>query len=61
MSEQESLRLVAEVVDRYSGPLKEMMTALKKIGAARSPLIDGSWLARSLHWLRFCQTRGAEA
>jgi hypothetical protein len=32
MSEQETLRLVAEVVDKYSGPLKQMMEQLKKIG-----------------------------
>lgn len=32
MSEQETMRLVAEVVDKYSGPLKNMMEQLKKIG-----------------------------
>lgn len=32
MSEQETLRLVAEVVDKYSGPMKEMLAALKKLG-----------------------------
>ncbi|KJC47319.1 hypothetical protein UB31_18875 [Bradyrhizobium sp. LTSP849] len=39
MSEQETMRLVAEVVDRYSGPLKSMMQQLQKIG-------DGS---KSIH------------
>lgn len=32
MSEQETLKLVAEVVDKYSGPLKQMMDSLKKLG-----------------------------
>lgn len=32
MSEQETMRLGVEVVDKYSGPLKNMMEQLKKIG-----------------------------
>lgn len=40
MSEQETMRLVAEVVDRYSGPLKSMMDALKKIGDGSKKVHD---------------------
>jgi hypothetical protein len=34
MSEQETLRLVAEVVDKYSAPMKQMMDQLNKLGQA---------------------------
>jgi hypothetical protein len=34
MSEQETLRLIAEVVDKYSGPLKSMQNSLKTMADA---------------------------
>jgi hypothetical protein len=32
MSEQDTMKLVAEVVDKYSGPLKEMQTHITASG-----------------------------
>lgn len=39
-SQDEQLRLVAEVVDKYSGPLKQMMEQLKKIGEGSKKVHD---------------------
>ena len=35
MSDQETMRLVAEVVDKFSGPLKEMQKNLRELSKER--------------------------